>query len=105
MGAPWRRGVNGAHLLILVGLILIGIDVWDKRRKRARLEDFVEVAGLAVYRYEVHRVDRRVHPGGRRDLVVYINEGKAWFDLSGPDRETFLNWWEEKGVSDGTAAV
>ena len=81
-------------VLIVVGLVLVGVDVWGKRRQRALADDHVEVAGLAVCRYEVHRVDRRVHPDGRRDVVVYINEGKAWFDLSGEDRDVFLAWWE-----------
>jgi len=84
---------SGFVLLLLVGAALVGVDVWDKRRRRARAADFVEVAGLAVHRHEVYRLDRRVRPDGRRDVVVYVNQGRAWFALSGADQEKFLAWW------------
>ena len=92
--------MNGFHLLILVGLVLIGVDIWDRRRRERLFTDAVDVAGLSVYRHQVHRVDRRVHPDGRRDLVVFVNSGQAWFDLAGEDACVFLDWWEARQDGD-----
>ena len=88
--------MNGLLLIVGVFLAMVGL-IWlvvaAPPRKRAD-SDYVEVAGLAVCRSEVHRVDRKVWPGGRRDVVVHIGDGKTVFALSGEDADVFLAWWE-----------
>ena len=86
--------MSGFVLALVVGLALIAVDVWDKRRRRrAVVFDAVEVAGIAIHRHEVYRVDRRVRPDGHRDVVVFLNGENTGACLTGPDAEAFLAWW------------
>jgi len=81
---------GGAGVLLAIEGVEKLVAWW---RREEPEDDVFRFCGVAVTRAMVQSVDRRVHPDGRRDVIVRT-VGGARVVLTGDARRDFLFWWE-----------